>query len=415
MKFNVFIFILFVPLSFFAQKKHSIFYENGNSEISLETATELTNYFNAYHKASVQYIEFNVYNDDTGNEQINANISHKRVNALKKYLVTQKINKPVKINYKGMISISNGHLYTKKDLQQIRNKNRRIDIIVITVDNNLKNEKNIINTSNIKKEVTLTEKNNKLPIYYGTKNNTVIDENTKKEILSSIKNIDTKKIKSIALNVYNDDSGDKTKDDQTSKKRAEELKKIISQNIPDLKIIVQYKGNIKTEAKKAYINSHVEYLRNKNRRIDIVANYSSLNSDISSLNLEHAFSPDNKAGDRIYLKHGSFKDNQSTLTNEIARELDILALQLNKYKKLQVEIQGHICCTNGGHEALDKATGKLELSTNRAKTVYNYLIKKNVDPKRLRYKGLGNQKPLGVGIDEQLNKRIELYIFRASL
>jgi outer membrane protein OmpA-like peptidoglycan-associated protein len=415
MKFYFIAFLLFMQIGLFAQNTHSIYYENGGFKIPSEKTKLLTNYIKNHDVKLVSYIELNVYNDDTGNEIINTNLSHKRVNELKRILKSNQINYTVKVNYKGVVSIPNISSYSKSDLEKIRNKNRRIDVIVVL---NIQTNKVTTNNSSLTSQTnktapsSLSEKNNKLPVFYPDKNNTTIDAATKQELLSSIKKIDVKKVKSIALNVYNDDSGNKALDDATSKKRAEELKKIIQTNLPNVTVNIDYKGNIKAPIKPGYVDKHVEFLRNKNRRIDIIANYDNLDSDINALNFDYAFSPDHKAGERVLLRNSNFADNESVLTNEMANELDKIAMQLNKYKKFYVEIQGHICCTNGGREAIDKKTGKLELSTNRAQAIYNYLVKKNVDPKRLRFKGFGNQKPLGY--NEQLDKRIEFYIFRIS-
>ena len=59
-----------------------------------------------------------------------------------------------------------------------------------------------------------------------------------------------------------------------------------------------------------------------------------------------------------------------------------------------MEIQGHLCCGEIGKEGYDKQTSQYDLSFNRAKEVYDYLIKLGVDQIRLKYKGYGMQQPL---------------------
>lgn len=407
MKIKLLMLVILINTSIYAQKYHSVFFSNGNTKISNDNSTQIVNYLNQFDPKNLKSITLNVYNDDTGNDKINAILSQKRVTGLKLIFKKNKITTPIIVNYQGVVDITNNHKYSSTELEDIRNKNRRIDVHVATTNYVITDNK-----KNIKNEGALfTEKENKHAVFYGSASNTVLNFPDRQEIITSIKKIDTEKVKSISLNVYNDDSGNYENDNLISKKRAEELKNIINTNSPNIDVYINYRGNFKTEIKKAYLDQHVEYLKNKNRRIELVANYGDPVTDISSLNLVHTFSQESRAGDRIHLKHGVFTDNKSILTKEMANELDRVVMQLNKYSKLHVEIQGHICCTNGGHEAIDKDTGKLELSINRAKVVYSYLIKKGVDAKRLRFKGYGNQKPLG--FDEELNKRIELYILRS--
>jgi len=59
-------------------------------------------------------------------------------------------------------------------------------------------------------------------------------------------------------------------------------------------------------------------------------------------------------------------------------------------------------------------TRKIGLSVNRARAVYDYLVKKGIDPKRMSYKGMGFSHPLYPAEETQeqrdLNKRVEVRI-----
>jgi outer membrane protein OmpA-like peptidoglycan-associated protein len=97
------------------------------------------------------------------------------------------------------------------------------------------------------------------------------------------------------------------------------------------------------------------------------------------------------------------------LTFKSKTELDKIAKLLMKYKNLQFEIQGHVCCTPPYQkEAIDKDTKKRQLSTNRAQTVYKYLIWKKIPKERMSFKGYGNTVPLGKGAE--YDRRVELVI-----
>ena len=85
----------------------------------------------------------------------------------------------------------------------------------------------------------------------------------------------------------------------------------------------------------------------------------------------------------------------------------LCAMQENP--SLKIEIQGHICCQTEGDNDLTY------LSTQRAKIIYNYLVRKKIDRKRLSYKGYGNTQPI-YPIPEKneeerdANRRVEILI-----
>ena len=62
-------------------------------------------------------------------------------------------------------------------------------------------------------------------------------------------------------------------------------------------------------------------------------------------------------GDHVYLDNVLFERGSSKLTFKSKNELDKIAKLLHKYKNLQFEIQGHVCCTPPYQkEAIDKDT-----------------------------------------------------------
>ncbi len=79
-------------------------------------------------------------------------------------------------------------------------------------------------------------------------------------------------------------------------------------------------------------------------------------------------------------------------------------LQLNK--TIKISIYGHT-------DNVGLAEKNLELSNQRAKGVYEYLISKGVDNSRLNYKGFGSTKPLVSNNTEAgraKNRRTEFFI-----
>jgi outer membrane protein OmpA-like peptidoglycan-associated protein len=92
--------------------------------------------------------------------------------------------------------------------------------------------------------------------------------------------------------------------------------------------------------------------------------------------------------------------------------VELLEIMQNK-PNLKVEIQGHICCDHSGDDGLDWDTQTRNLSLNRAKHIYEYLVSEGISEDRLSYKGFGSSKPLVKEVteaDQQRNRRVELMI-----
>ncbi len=91
--------------------------------------------------------------------------------------------------------------------------------------------------------------------------------------------------------------------------------------------------------------------------------------------------------DAIVLANVFFDLNKSTLRKESFIELDKLVNFLRENPTVKIEIGGHT--DSRGDAAKNK-----QLSINRAKSVYNYVIQKGIDAKRLSYAGYGSTKPI---------------------
>ncbi len=113
-------------------------------------------------------------------------------------------------------------------------------------------------------------------------------------------------------------------------------------------------------------------------------------------------------GGKVVLKNIFFETNKYNLLDESKIELGQLISFLNANPKITIEIGGHT--DNVG----DDKSNQL-LSANRAKTVYTYLLKNNISPTRLTYKGYGKTIPIGNNATEegrQNNRRTEFRIVK---
>ena len=106
------------------------------------------------------------------------------------------------------------------------------------------------------------------------------------------------------------------------------------------------------------------------------------------------------------LKNIQFELNSSQLQPVSLIELNKLLQLMNDNPTIKVQISGHT--DNSGSDAHN-----MELSLNRAKAVADYLASKEIDVKRLTWKGYGASKPVADNSTEEgraLNRRTEFTI-----
>ena len=96
-----------------------------------------------------------------------------------------------------------------------------------------------------------------------------------------------------------------------------------------------------------------------------------------------------------------------TYGSTLERVLDNGAETLKK-ESFSFVIQGHVCCTEGELDAVDRKTNKKNLSIARAKFVYDFLLEKGVSKERMSYEGLAHKFPLGGSEDK--DRRVEILI-----
>lgn len=101
-----------------------------------------------------------------------------------------------------------------------------------------------------------------------------------------------------------------------------------------------------------------------------------------------------------------FETNKKDLLPTSFPELDLLVDFLNKNINLEIEIHGHT--DNSGNEKKNK-----KLSTERAKSVSDYLVSKQISISRITYIGYGSSKPICSNQTEEgkhKNRRVEFIL-----
>ena len=221
-------------------------------------------------------------------------------------------------------------------------------------------------------------------------------------------------IDKISIYGFTDDRGSDAYNEKLSQHRADAIKKVISENEFEESLItnVDGKGKILLKIVK---ETDVSKIRGLNRKVEIIVTPKIKEPEVveevnKKLTTKEILKGDVKEGDKILIENLLFKTGYSYLLPESKKVLDEISEVLVDRKELFFTIEGHVCCTQGTRDAVDRKTNKPNLSVARAKFVYDYLAKKGVNPRRMRYMGMRRKFPLGG--EAKYDRRVEIVINR---
>jgi len=111
-------------------------------------------------------------------------------------------------------------------------------------------------------------------------------------------------------------------------------------------------------------------------------------------------------GEKLTIENLNFKINTFIVNPESKGKMYELLLVLQKNPQLKVEIQGHLCCM---------PNDRLDLSTQRAKAINNFLVANGIEESRLTFKGFGSTQPIYAlpekdEVQRAANRRVEIMI-----
>lgn len=193
-------------------------------------------------------------------------------------------------------------------------------------------------------------------------------------------------IDSIEVIGFADEDGEDKANFVLSQKRTLEIIKNLNLNDS-----VQLKSGWFGENFKGYIYDST--LKHLNRRVKVVVWHSGKKYPPVYFNGVRL-----KKGDNLSLPAVRFVPGKSIMLPGGEQKLDEIADILIKNPTVKFLIEGHVCCY---HE--------VELSENRARTVYCYLIEKGIEEHRLTYFGYGTSK-LAYTINDARNRRVALTV-----
>ena len=194
-----------------------------------------------------------------------------------------------------------------------------------------------------------------------------------------------------------DDRGSNNYNLELSQNRANAIKEIFDQAsfFPEKISSVDGRGELLLNI---VDETDASVIRALNRRVDIVISYPEVEKEAEVIKKEE---------NKIILENVLFITGYSYLTRPSKKTLDDVAETLKK-ETFSFVIQGHVCCTEGALDAVDRKTNKRNLSIARAKYVYDYLLEKGIKKSRMSYEGMAHKYPLGGSEDK--DRRVEILI-----
>ena len=115
---------------------------------------------------------------------------------------------------------------------------------------------------------------------------------------------------------------------------------------------------------------------------------------------------ESKIGEKFKLENLIFQINTFAVIPTSKGKMYELLLVLKNNPQLKIQIQGHLCCM---------PNDRLDLSTQRAKAINNFLLANGIEDDRLTFKGFGSTQPIFPlpekdETERAANRRVEIMI-----
>ncbi|REE08512.1 OmpA family protein [Winogradskyella pacifica] len=261
-------------------------------------------------------------------------------------------------------------------------------------------------------QLSFSQKELKHEVYFETDQHD-IPETEHSRLLLFLSKIEDVDIEKVTIYGFTDDRGSDNYNLVLSQNRADAIKEVFSNNEFDESKMtnVDGKGKILVNIIK---ENDLNKIRGLNRKVEIVVTpvFPPKPKEEKPVvdKTEDLLKGDLKEGDKILLDNLLFRTGYSYLTKESKVVLDRIAEILVDRTNVYFTIEGHVCCTQGERDAIDRKTKKRNLSVARAKYIYDYLVDKGVKHYRMKFAGMRRKQPLGG--EPQLDRRVEILVTR---
>jgi len=119
-------------------------------------------------------------------------------------------------------------------------------------------------------------------------------------------------------------------------------------------------------------------------------------------------------GKNIVLPNANFYAGRHVLLPQSYKVIQQLLVVMRKHPTLCIEIQGYVCCSSDGFDGFDDDTHAPDLSVQRARFVYDFLVSQGIKKNRMTYKGFGSSNKIFPEEKDEIqaaaNRRVEIRI-----
>ncbi len=258
-------------------------------------------------------------------------------------------------------------------------------------------------------QLVLAQKELTHEVYFDT-DKSEVPETEHIKLLAFLSEIESLDIERISIYGFCDDRGSQEYNLKLSNDRANNIREIFSNNEFDESVIINVDGKGEVLLKVVQ-EENVEKIRGLNRKVQIIVKPVFPPKPVVETKKKDAaevLKGDIKAGDNIVLENILFKTGYSYLIPESVKTLENITKVMVERKDIYFTIQGHVCCTQNSRDAIDRKTKQRNLSLARAKYIYEYMAKKGVDKKRMKFVGMRRKFPLGG--EPKYDRRVEILV-----
>lgn len=201
-------------------------------------------------------------------------------------------------------------------------------------------------------------------------------------------------VESVQIFGHTDSLADNEYNLALSKKRVQSiLAYLVYLGLDPIKVKTDYYGE---ERPRYALNSDAW---EKNRRVEL---YLTINRNLLPETPIPFSEREFQAGEKLRIPKLNFVGNQPIPIWQSFPALKEILKAMRRNPDLEIELQGHVCCSNDE-----------QLSVERARMVYYFLLANGIGKERLSYRGFSNKQPLFKEVDarsRELNRRVEVLV-----
>lgn len=254
-------------------------------------------------------------------------------------------------------------------------------------------------------------------------------------MLKLVKFIHSKEIDRVLIEAHCDSIGSRDYNKALSMRRANEVKRLLTDNGvsethiktclgygKDRPITNNETPSQRQQNRRALITFYVNETKPKQKEVSetlssmTMQSSSELSKEIKQEATSNLDINELKVGQTVALENVYFWGGRHVLKEESFPTLQELVYLLRQNPTLEIEIEGHVCCTIDQPDGYDWDTDRNDLSVARARAIYEYLVSRGISKRRLNYKGYGGSRK--INLDESteelrsVNRRVEFKVIK---